>query len=435
MESKARVHLPQAFRVFQGFDVVDLKDFRLRQHLEIVLERSTDRGEPRCHRCDTELGALHDRYQIRARHLRMMGWTVSVLFWREKRHCPSCQKVRSEKIEFLCPASPHVTMDLAWWLNRLSEVTSVLSVSRLETIDKKACYEIDKHILRRLLQGYRIPKVTRISVDEVYARSPKQMKEDEDRDDLFLTVIVDLKTRKVIWVAQSRKKQALDEFFQLLGPDGCKQIEVVAADQHRGYAASVEEYCPQATLVWDRFHIVQQFNEALNEDRRAELENLDPEGKMKEELGDLMNNKYRYLFLTKAKHRNEADRRHFEEVARINQKIARLEIIKEHFHKMFDCSDEKEAQIMMAEVYQWAYDAGAWNTWHWVNKIRGEQRLWNYFRFKVTTGLSEGINRVIKGLKWQAYGYKDMFYFALKILQKAGYLNSRYHFKKIPDSV
>ncbi|MGZ3772354.1 MAG: transposase [Pseudobdellovibrionaceae bacterium] len=28
----------------------------------------------------------------------------------------------------------------------------------------------------------------------------------------------------------------------------------------------------------------------------------------------------------------------------------------------------------------------------------------------------EGINRAIKGLKWQAYGYKDMAYFALKIL-------------------
>jgi hypothetical protein len=26
--------------------------------------------------------------------------------------------------------------------------------------------------------------------------------------------------------------------------------------------------------------------------------------------------------------------------------------------------------------------------------------------YRVTTGISEGINRAIKGLKWQAYGYK-----------------------------
>jgi hypothetical protein len=38
---------------------------------------------------------------------------------------------------------------------------------------------------------------------------------------------------------------------------------------------------------------------------------------------------------------------------------------------------------------------------------------------------SETINRAIKGLKWQAYGYKNTAYFALKIMQKCGYLNHR----------
>ena len=114
---------------------------------------------------------------VRARHLRIFDWTVVVCFWREKRHCATCKKVRSELLEWLCPTSPHMTMELAWWVNRLSEVTSVLQVSRLESIDKMSCYKVDKHILRRLLQGYKIPKVTQISVDEVYARSPKQKKE------------------------------------------------------------------------------------------------------------------------------------------------------------------------------------------------------------------------------------------------------------------
>lgn len=361
-----------------------------------------------------------------------MNWTVSVAFYREKRWCEGCRKVRSEAIEFLCPSSPHVTMELAWWLSRLAEETSVLAVSRLESVDKKTCYAVDKLILTRLLQGYRIPTVTHIAVDEVYARSPQQMKEDENRDDLFLTVIVDLKTHRVIWVSQSRKKQALDEFFQLLGAKGCQQIRVVATDQHRGYGASVEEHCPNATVVWDRFHLVQQFNEALNGDRRREYEAIDPESKSAERMEALMRGKYKYVFLTKAANRSKTDQRHIDEVMQVNQKVARLEVIKEHFHKLFDCKDRDEAKIHMAEVYQWAFDAGARNVWKWVASIREEPRFWNYFEHRVTTGLSEGVNRVIKGLKWQAYGYKDMHYFALKILQKAGYLNSRYHFRKFP---
>lgn len=430
MESKAQQYIPAVFRSFQGFDIIDLKEYRLRQHLEIVLEKLPNRRHL-CWRCDQELGPMKDRYRVRAKHLRMMGWSVSVTFYREKRHCPTCKKVRSEKIEFLCPSSPHVTMELAWWLNRLSEITSVLAVSKLESIDKETCYQVDKFILQRLLQGYKIPKVTHISVDEVYARSRVQMKEDETRDDLFLTVIVDLKTHKVIWVSQSRKKEALDEFFILLGERGCEQIQVVAADQHRGYAASVDQYCKSAVVVWDRFHLVQQFNEALNEDRRHEYEEIDPESKTAERMEALMRGKYKYVFLTKAKNRSKADQRHIDEVMGVNQKIARLEVIKEHFHKIFDCNDAEEAKIMMAEVYQWAYDASAWNVWRWIKEIREEPRFWNYFKYKVSTGVSEGINRAIKGLKWQAYGYKDMFYFALKILQKVGYLNSRYHFQKL----
>lgn len=74
-------------------------------------------------------------------------------------------------------------------------------------------------------------------------------------------MVVDINTHKVIWVSGSRRKEALDEFFKIIGPENCKKIEVVATDQHTAYAASVEEYCPQATLVWDRFHLVQKFND------------------------------------------------------------------------------------------------------------------------------------------------------------------------------
>ncbi len=46
-----------------------------------------------------------------------------------------------------------MTLELAWWINRLSEVTSVLAVTRLESVDKMACYKVDQYILARMLQG------------------------------------------------------------------------------------------------------------------------------------------------------------------------------------------------------------------------------------------------------------------------------------------
>lgn len=423
---KPRFYVPACMRDFQGFSLRDIKDRVKDRRIEIYLDQGSSNTRE-CHKCRSELSTYHDAHSIKAKHLRMCGWTVEVHFSREKGYCPKCKKVRSQHISWLSPASPHVTLDLAWWLTRLSEITSVLATSKLESIDKNTCYKVDKDILRRLLQGYKIPKAARITVDEVYARGPKQRKQGETRDDLFLTVIVDLKTRKAIWVSKSRRKEALDEYFELIGKEACKEMEVVCTDQHEAYSASVKEYCKNAKIVWDRFHLVQSFNEALNEERKSELEEMDYTCGMGKEMGDLMNGKYRYVFLKKAENRSKKDRWHIDEVSRINSKIGKLEIIKEHFHRMFECETKEEAQQILNECYEWAHQIKAPRIIKYIWRLLEEERLWNYFKFKVTTSLSEGVNRVIKGLKWQAYGYRDMEYFKLKILQKVGYLNSKYH--------
>jgi transposase len=421
MDAKGSNYLPYIFRSFQGFKVTDIKESIVDRHMQVYLESEADRVRL-CNCCGHKLGEKKDQYWVKAKHLKAFNWTVEVCFFREKRFCENCNKVRSEWIDFLCPTSPHMTLELAWWINRLSEITTVLQVSKLESVDKMACYKVDKYILQRLLQGYEIPSVTHISVDEVYSRSPKQQKENETRDDLFLTVIIDHRTHKVIWVSHSRRKEALDTFFEMLGPEGCKRIKVVTCDQHRGYAESVKQYCPQADLVWDRFHLVQQFNEALNEERKKEWDKYnDPESD-----NDLMAGKYRYIFLTIAKNRSERDRRHIEEVMKQNQKIAQLELVKEHYHQLFETQDEQLAREMLNECYEWARQIKAWHLAKYFWSLIDRNELWNYFKHRLTSGVSEGINRAIKTLKWVAYGYKDMGYFALKIMQKCGYLNSKH---------
>ncbi len=415
------MYLPHCFNSFQGFSVKDIKEFRSEQYMEIILEANSDRV-PLCNVCGHKLGAKHDSYWTTARHLRAFGWRVSVSFLRDKRHCANCKKVRSEWIDFLCPTSPHITMELSWWINRLSEISTVLQVSKLESIDKMACYKVDKHILQRLLQGYEIPLVTHISVDEVYARSPVQLKDGETREDLFLTVIIDHKTHKVIWVSQSRRKEALDTFFEMIGPEACQRIKVVTCDQHKGYAESVHQYCAHADLVWDRFHLVQSFNEALNEERKK----IWSKTKDQSDHGYLRG-KYKYLYTTKASNRSAADRELIMKVIGENKTVGQMEMIKERFHRMFDyCSSPDEATEELGLCYEWSLMIGAEHLSKYFWHLLDRKELKNYFVHRLTSGVSEGINRAIKTLKWVAYGYKDMTYFALKIMQKCGYLNSTY---------
>jgi hypothetical protein len=156
MDAKVSGYVPYIFRSFQGFKTQDVKEYVTESRLEIHLE--SEEGRDRlCNVCGHKLGAKKDQYFVRAKHVRAMGWSVEICFFREKRHCANCKKVRSEWIDWICPMSPHMTMELSWWINRLSEITTVMQVSKLESVDKMACYKVDKHILQRLFQGYKIP--------------------------------------------------------------------------------------------------------------------------------------------------------------------------------------------------------------------------------------------------------------------------------------
>lgn len=53
-----------------------------------------------------------------------------------------------------------------------------------------------------------------------------------------------------------------------MGKERCEEIEVVAADQFDGYKLSVKENCPNAIFVWDRFHIMQTFQNYINSERQ-----------------------------------------------------------------------------------------------------------------------------------------------------------------------
>jgi transposase len=275
----------------------------------------------------------------------------------------------------------------------------------------------------------------------VYARRKKKGDGNDDRDERFCTVITDLKTRRVIWVSQSRKKQALDEFFEIIGQESCQKIVVVALDQHEGYAASVRQYCRNAKIVWDKFHLVQNFEEAANEVRKKLhrwLNSKDPVVKLTQP-------RYRFNFLKRASSRTKEEQEHISSVLAHNQDFAKLEIIKERMLTFFDCANAQEARDVFNQIGTWIKDIACdpaperamqslafldLLNW-WKNLNAGWDTLKNYFEWRVTSAVAEGINNVIKTLKRRSYGFRNMEYFRLKIMQVCGYLNSQ--FIKYPE--
>lgn len=404
-----------------GFEVIEFKEFLKTGSIEIWLKRRDDRPWI-CHRCGEKLSHQRGKYPVCLEGMPIMAMRFVIHFWRFKGDCRKCKKARAEHVGFIAEETPHLTQDYAWWVGRLCEIAAVSRVEELLGQDETTTWRLDLARMRRMLAHYRIPDVTHISVDEVFARRKPKFAE-ESRDDRFFTVVSDLKTGRVIWVAESRRKEALDEFFLLIGKDQCRKIEVVASDQHEGYAASIKENCPKTTHVWDRFHLMQGFEEVVNS-QRIELHDAADKGS---DLRRLTRGKFRFLFLKKANRRTDEERAHIDDVLKENERFAKLELIKERMLDFFNQQDESSATKVFEQVFEWSLQAGFLHLINWCKKFeQGWQRIKNYFRFRVTSALSEGHNNVIKVLKRRAYGYRNMEYFRLKIMQVCGYLNSRF---------
>lgn len=413
--------IPRFANEFEGYETVDMKEFLKSGEIDLILERSSNK-KFLCYRCGSELVAERGRYRMKLEGMPIMGFRAFVHFWRHKGHCAKCKKARAEAVQFIAKESPHLTQDYAWWIGRLCEIAPVSRVGELVNQDETTTWRIDYRRMERMLAYYMIPEVTDISVDEVYARKKARYR-GESRNERFFTVVTDLKTHRVIWVSESRSKSGLDTFFVLIGEEGRKKIRLVAMDQHEDYMASVKEHCPQAEVVWDRFHLMQNFEEAVNEVRKELHAQVESGSEMKR----LSRGKYRYLFLKKDSRRTEEERVHIQTIFQLNARFAKLDMIKERMISFFDQPDEASAKSVFEDISLWSLQECFVPLMEWCRKFEnGWQTVKNYFTHRVTSALSEGTNNVIKALKRRAFGYRNMDYFRLKIMQVCGYLNSRY---------
>ncbi|MCX6125533.1 MAG: transposase [Proteobacteria bacterium] len=111
-------------------------------------------------------------------------------------------------------------------------------------------------------------------------------------------------------------------------------------------------------------------------------------------------------------------------VLAINKDFAKLEIIKERMLTFYSASNEWEARTIFDEIGHWideialdkdparAMQALAFNDLHkwWKNLNAGWDTLKNYFEWRITSALAEGINNVIKSLKRRSFGFRNMEY-------------------------
>lgn len=347
--------------------------------------------------------------------LPIFGKRVYLHVTKRRYKCPTDKNTHIEETAWLKKWS-RVTKRFAEQINRLTAITTNQEAGWFFGLDDETVYRIDKEMLVAQYNAKLIPPpaAINISVDEVSYKKYHR----------YLTNVVDTDERVVIWNDKGRKTEVLDRYYDGIGEDNCKQIESVALDGARTFIGSTVKYAVNALIVYDKFHIMQKLNWAVDMARKQELRKARKENN--NELIDLINCKQRFILLKKKTNLTDKQADYLQKLCEINEPIYKAMILKESFLKVYDYQTPEEAQSYLEN---WINDATL-STVETFKILASSfkdklQYIINWFRKKISSAISEGINNKIKRLKRMAYGYRDVEYFKLKIHQHCGYLNPR----------
>jgi transposase len=212
------------------------------------------RQRARRHRCPCGRTAPgYDHRTRRWRHVDAAGsklWLEADL-WRVD--CRSCGRIRTEQVPWARPGA-RLTRDLEDVIAWLCQRTDKTSVCTLLRVAWKTVQGVVERVVADHLDDARLDGVFNLGVDEISYKRGHQ----------YLTVVADHDTGRVLHVAKGRSHAAFTGFFELLGPERCKQVKAISMDMATIWRDPCERHIPQAAICFDPFHVIRMANLALD---------------------------------------------------------------------------------------------------------------------------------------------------------------------------
>jgi transposase len=215
----------------------------------------------------------------------------------------------------------------------------------------------------------------------------------------FVTVVCDLDGGTVLHVADGRGSEALKSCYEAMTQEQREAVEAVAMDMHQPYVLATQNALPEATIVFDKFHIAKLAGEAVDQVRRAEAKKLAAEG-------DDRLKGTRYSWLRNPLEEDAQQRREFEPLRTSNLKTARAWAIKETLMDFFRYSQVKRASDFFRSWFGWASRSKLRPIIRLAHTLKSRLgTLLNYCQWQITNAVSEALNSKIQWINYTARGF------------------------------
>lgn len=382
-------HYAQLIGLERPWQVARVEVSHEEQEVRIFVVRA---GRPRlrCPECERACGG-YDTRERRWRHLDTMQYRTYLIAEVPRVEC-SEHGVRQVAVPWSDPGSRFTALFEALVIDWLREA-NVRAISRRLGLSWEQVAGIQRRAVKRGLARRDLRPPSGVGVDETAFQKRHE----------YVTIVHDLEAEVVVHVADDRKQEALEGYFEDLGPEACAALEQVVMDMWAPYIAATRSRVPDADakIVFDKFHIAKHLGDAVDRVRRQENRELISRGSER-----LKGTKY--LWLQNPDRMSAKRWREFASLRASRLKVARAWAIKEAAMLLWGYCSRGWATRMWKRWYQWAIRSRLEPVKRVARMIKKHwDGVINAATSAVTNARAESINSRVQWVKRMACGFRN----------------------------
>jgi len=212
---------------------------------------------------------------------------------------------------------------------------------------------------------------------------------------------------RVLFVTEGKDKDAVLRFLERFkAKDGTpEQVEVATSDMIHGFRSAMQESFPNAVVTVDKFHVLKNCSDAVDNTRRRELRSKDSV-----KARDLKESRYIWLKnpdnLTDKQRTRLSQLLEVEYLDTVQAYSCRLEL--QDFYETHKAYDEEMISAFEEMVIKFANSPVKEIRKFAACLTRNTVEILNYFQTLRTNAILEGFNSKISIIKSRARGFKNM---------------------------
>lgn len=314
-------------------------------------------------------------------------------------HCPTVKAPWARK-------NSGFTLLFEAWVMELAKHLPVSVIAKLVDVRDKRLWRFIKRYVdaARDLEDY--SEVDSIGMDETSKKGHN-----------YITVMVDLADKKVIYATEGKDHTTVDKFVEDFtdhngNPDN---VKLITCDMSLGFRKGVRDNFPNSSTIIDKFHVIKHANEAVDTVRKQE-------GKT-----NILLKGTKYLWLKNDTNLTDKQASWKRELMKSSKRLktGRAYSMRVTLQDIYEqCMSREEAEPRLKKLCSWMIHSRLQPMKDFCRLIRDHwDEILNYFEHRLTNAILEGMNSIIQNIKRRARGFRNIEYFKTMIYLNCSKLN------------